>query len=157
VVGHSAGGQLALWLAARSRLPSGAPGAVSAAADRVRVRLVVAQAPVADLVAAAEEQVGGSAVADLLDGSPSERPGRYAVSSPVALLPVDDGVRVLLVHGDADDVVPLSQSRAYVAAAGHPAGSPDVRLEVVTGADHFAHLAPRSAAMRPVLSALDDL
>lgn len=157
VVGHSAGGHLALWLASRSRLPARAPGAPSGG-SRVRVRVAVGQAPVADLAAAARQRLGGGAVQALLDAEPGEAPRRYAVSDPVALVPPDDGVRVLLVHGDADDVVPLAQSRAYAAAAARAgAGPPRVRLSVVPGADHFAHLDPASAAFRPVLAALAGL
>jgi len=145
VVGHSAGGHLALWLASRSRLPADAPGAPGP--ESVPVRLAVGQAPVADLVAAARQELGGSAAQDLLDGAPADVPQRYALASPLALLPVED-VSLLLVHGDADDVVPLSQSEAYAAAA------PGAVLRVLPGAGHFEHLDPESGALRPVYRAL---
>lgn len=142
VVGHSAGGHLALWLASRHRLPAGAVGADPV----VRPVLAVGQAPVADLVAGAAARLGGGAVQALLGGSPARVPGRYAIASPMALLPVE-GVRLVLVHGEADEVVPVSQSQAYAGASGGD-------LHVLPGVGHFEHLDPRSPALAPVFAAL---
>ena len=137
VAGHSAGGHLALWLASRHRLPSGAPGA----GPRAPVpALVVAQAPVAALADAAREGLGGGAAVDLLDGDPDEVPERYRVADPVALAPT--GVRTVLLHSGTDALVPISQSVTYAAAAGR-----DAQLVRVPG-DHFAHLEPRSRRSR---------
>lgn len=156
VVGHSAGGQLALWLGSRSRIPPEAPGATAAPdAARVRVRLAIGQAPVADLVAGARLELGGGAVQALLDGEPGQVPDRYAAASPLALLPPDDGATVHLVHGDADEVVPLSQSRAYASAARRAGVTAE--LTVVKSAGHFEHLDPASTALDPVWAALRTL
>jgi len=151
VVGHSAGGHLALWLASRGELPSGAPGGSPRV---VRVTVAVGQAPVADLVAAAHEGVGSGAVEELVDGLPEEVPDRYAICSPQALLPVPD-VRFTLVHGDADDRVPLRQSTAYVEAA--RALGMQVELRVLEGVGHFEHLEPDSSAVAAMRAALDHL
>ena len=148
VVGHSAGGHLALWSASRSRLPAGAVGA----GPRVKVGLVVAQAPVTDLVTAARQGVGGGAVQALMGGGPDEQPERYAVGSPLALLPVPD-VRVVLVHGDADPDVPVEQSRIYHAAA-ERAGM-QVDLHEMAGEGHYEHLDPTSRAVGMAAAALD--
>ena len=146
VVGHSAGGHLALWLASRSRLPAGAPGADPRAPLPA---LAVGQAPVAALVDGARERLGGGAVPRLLGGGPEQVPERYAVADPVALAP--SGVPAVLLHSEADDLVPISQSEAYVRAAG--AGA---RLVRVPG-DHFAHLEPRSPAVEELRRALQVL
>ncbi len=134
-VGHSAGGHLAAWLAARPGLPAGAPGADPV----VTLRGAVSQAGVLDLVDAAERRVGGSAVPDLLGGGPTEVPDRYALASPVARVPI--GVPVVCVHGDADANVPLRQSERFVAASGD-------ELVVLPGVDHFAVIDPSSDAWR---------
>jgi acetyl esterase/lipase len=144
VVGHSAGGHLALWLASYSRPPSRqsgrqAPSTVPAPA------LVVAQAPVAGLVEAARLGLGDGAVQALLDGTPEEVPERYAAADPTALVPT--GVPSVLIHSREDDRVPFSQSTDYVAAA--TAAGDDNRLVVSTG-DHFAHLDPASQAVAPM-------
>jgi acetyl esterase/lipase len=149
VVGHSAGGHLALWAASRSRLPVGAPGAGSRAP---RPKLAVGQAPVAALADGAREGLGGGAVGALMGGSPDEVPERYAVADPLALLPT--GSRTLLIHGTSDDVVPISQSKTYVDAAG-AAGDP-CRLETFTGG-HFEHLDPKSSAVDLLRDALRSL
>lgn len=122
--GHSAGGHLALWLAARRRLASGAVGSQ----PRVRPIAVVAQAAVCDLDAGWQDDLGRGAVEGLL-GSPRDEPERYAVASPAALAPL--GVKQLLVHGSADDIVPISQSRD------HAARDSDAELVELVGADHF--------------------
>ncbi|MGN6332576.1 MAG: alpha/beta hydrolase family protein [Motilibacteraceae bacterium] len=147
VVGHSAGGHLALWAASRERLPSGAPGAGPAFVPS----LVVAQAPVADLRLAAAQGLGGGAVLALLGGTPGQLPERYAVADPAQLLPTP--ARVVCVHGRDDDVVPLSQSEAYAEAA-RQAGV-DVEVAVVPGG-HFEHLDPGSEALRVTFDALEN-
>jgi acetyl esterase/lipase len=145
-LGHSAGGQLVVWLAARPRLPAGAPGAH----PRVRLRGVVSQAGVLDLVDAAEQGVGHGAVEDLLAGPPSMFPQRYALASPVARLPI--GVPVVCVHGDADDRVPIRQSERFVAAAGAAA-----ELVALPGVEHFAVIDPATDAWRVCREAVERL
>lgn len=134
-VGHSAGGHLAAWLAARPGLPDGAPGARPA----VVLRGVVSQAGVLDLVDAAERRVGATAVPDLMGGRPDEVPDRYALGSPTARLPFD--VPVVCVHGTDDGNVPIRQSERFVAVAGGTA-----ELVTLPGVDHFAVIDPSTAA-----------
>lgn len=142
-VGHSAGGHLALWLAS-SRPDRPRTGPVPA--------LAVGQAPVAALADGSRLGLGGGAVDALLGGPPQRCPERYAQADPVALLPT--GVRTVCVHGTADDIVPLSQSRTYVQAA--KAAGDDARLVEVPGG-HFEHLDPSSAAIGALREALATL
>ena len=135
VVGHSAGGHLALWLASRQGAFA-RPAGVSAPA------LAVGQAPVAALADAFRENLGGGAVGRLLGGSPTQVPDRYRAADPVALLP--SHAHTVLIHGRTDQIVPTSQSETYQAAA--TAAGDDCRLERVAGG-HFEHLDPRSAAV----------
>ncbi|GAA4348958.1 alpha/beta hydrolase family protein [Angustibacter luteus] len=139
-VGHSAGGPLALWLAARSNLGARAPGG----RPKVRVVGAVSQAGVNDLAAGSEAGLGGGAVDDLMGGTPVEQPARYAVADPRLLVPLR--VPLLVVTGGADDVVPLEQSTGFAAAA--RADGDDVQLSVVPGEDHGAHLDPTSTCWR---------
>lgn len=149
VVGHSAGGQLALWAAARAGLPAGAPGA----GPRVRPRAGVSLAGVLDLVAAADESLGDGACRAFLGGGPGEVPERYALASPAARLPL--GVPQLLVHGPADEIVPPRQSREYAAAA--RAAGDEVELVEPTGAGHFEVVEPGDAAWLEVVERLPAL
>jgi acetyl esterase/lipase len=114
VAGHSAGGHLALWVAREQ------PVAAS-----------VSLAGVADLRAAARDRLGNDAVRELCGGAPDD--GFYAAASPMERLPL--GVPVLLVHGDADDNVPVDQSRSFAAAAG--AAGDALQLRELPGGDHF--------------------
>ncbi len=133
VVGHSAGGHLALWLANRPH----------------RLDLVVGLAPVADLRAAARDRLGDGAVQALLGGEPAQVPDRYAEADPATRLAAPPACPVRVVHGADDDVVPADLSRAL--AATHRF----VDLRVVEGAGHFAVMDPTSAAWPQVLGALE--
>jgi acetyl esterase/lipase len=146
VVGHSAGGHLAAWLASRGRLPVGAPGHNPGALPPA---LAVPQAGVVALTLAAEHSLGAGAPQALMDGTPSQHPQRYREGDPLNLLPT--GVRSILVHDANDDAVPISHSEAYVAAA-TKAGD-DSSLAVVPG-DHYSHLDPSTEAWARVRKAL---
>jgi len=136
-VGHSAGGQLAVWAA------SARPSA------RVPLTAAVSQAGVLDLAVAARTGVGQTAVLDLLGGGPDEVPDRYAAADPIRH--VAPPVPVLCVHARADDTVPFAQSEAYVAAAGGRA-----RLVEVPG-DHFTVIEPAHESWALVRAALPAL
>jgi acetyl esterase/lipase len=143
IVGHSAGGHLALWAAGRAGLPDGAPGA----GPRVRPAAAVAQAGVVDLDEASRLRLSDAAVHELLDGSPDERPERYELASPRRRLPL--GVPLLLVHGDRDGNVPVEMSREFAAAAS--AAGDACELAIVSGEGHAEHLEPDSRAWRAVV------
>ncbi|GGI08436.1 alpha/beta hydrolase family protein [Egicoccus halophilus] len=133
VVGHSAGGHLALWATGRTRLPAGVVGA----GPRVTPAATVGLAPVADLVAGQHAGMGNGAMVDLLGGAPDVVPERWALADPVGL--VGHGVPVLLVHGEQDESVPTSQSETYAAAVRAVGGE----VELATGpADHMALIDP---------------
>lgn len=145
VVGHSAGGQLALWVAGRRMLPVGAPGA----APRVVPCAAVGQAPVASLRDG--WQLGDAAAVDLIGSGPQEAPERYALADPVAW--VGHGVPVLLVHGDGDDTVPVDQSERYEAAAS--AAGDRVQLAYLPG-DHDSVIDPASELWTVARAFLDE-
>ncbi len=132
VVGHSAGGHLAIVCTARRRRLSSV----------VKPVIVAGLAAITDLRAAAAERIGGDAVAALLGGEPQSHPDRCADASPVLLLP--HGSPLALLHGTEDDAVPIAQSRQFAGAATR-AGD-DARLVPVEGAGHMDFLDPRSAA-----------
>jgi acetyl esterase/lipase len=147
-VGHSAGGQLAVWAGARPKLPADAPGADPA----VQLTAAVSQAGVLDLQTAARTGVGDGAEADLLGGTPDQVPDRYRRTDPIELLPIL--TPVLCVHSRADQNVPFAQSTAYVAAA-KDLGS-EATLAEVAG-DHFTLIDPSSPAWAVVVRALPGL
>jgi acetyl esterase/lipase len=149
-VGHSAGGQLALWLAARHRL---APDSPLRGPKPLRLRGVVSLAGVLDLRAGAEGEVCGDSIPRLLGGPPVERADRIAQASPIELLPL--GVPQRLVCGALDTLVPNELSRRYQAAA--RAKGDAVALEVVDGAGHFELVDPASRAWPAVREAVKSL
>ncbi|MBD7951418.1 MULTISPECIES: alpha/beta hydrolase family protein [Oerskovia] len=143
VVGHSAGGTMALWLAARHTLPDGAPGA----SPLVRPDLVVTQAGVNDLLDAGAVHGSRGPVEALMGGSTSEvTDDRYDLASPTARLPL--GVPTLVTTGDLDAVVLPSVATDYAEAA--RAAGDDVTLAVIPGEDHLSPQNPRSGAWAAV-------
>jgi acetyl esterase/lipase/3-dehydroquinate dehydratase len=142
-LGHSAGGHLALWAAARRGLVDDDPGGP----PEFLPTAVVALAPVADLAAAWRADLGPGAVESFL-GPPSER---YEVASPAQRLPLE--VPQALVHGDADDRVPFDQSVRYTQQA-RAAGDP-IELFALPGTDHFAVIEPRSEVWPEVIRAVE--
>ena len=115
VVGHSAGGHLALWLGQQEGLA-------------VQPMLVVGQAPVVDFTASAELSDG--AVAEFLGGSPDQVSERYAATDPTRLGPAR--TPQLIVHGGADDIVPVAHAARYLDLAGDR-----VVFCEFPGVDHF--------------------
>ncbi len=147
-IGHSAGGQLAVWAGSRPGLPAGSPGH----APKVRVRGIVSQAGVLDLVRADQTALGDASVSQLMGGASSSVPARYTLGSPVARVPINVPVRC--VHSPDDGIVPLEQSQRYIDAA-TKAGD-DATLIRTTG-DHFALITVGSAAWNAALAQLPAL
>lgn len=152
LMGHSAGGHLAMWATMRGRLPAGSPGEHRHTAivpghrpGSLTIAGVVALAPVIDLGEAYRRGLDDDATGALLGGGPLDVPGRYAVADPAML--GEPGEPAVIVHGDRDGRVPLDMCQSYAAATGVP-------LVVVPGADHFALIDPLSAAWPYVLAAL---
>ncbi len=150
VLGHSAGGHLALWAASREKLPAGAPGYVTGT-PRVRLRRVISQAGVCDLEGAYKRWRGGAVLA-LMGGSPEQLPDLYRAADPLRLAPAS--MPVLLVHGVADETVSVKLSRSYALAAQAAGG--EVELVEIEGdaGRHRAHIDPRGAAWAAVTQRL---
>ena len=138
-LGHSAGGQLAFWAAARPTLPADAPGAEPG----VAIRAAVSQAGVLDLTLAAGLTPSSEPTRALL-GDPGEHFERYVLASPRERLPL--GIPQLVLHGERDDTVSLRIATSYASAASH-AGDP-CELRVLSRTGHFEHIDAGSQAWR---------
>jgi acetyl esterase/lipase len=137
-IGHSAGGQLAVWAATRPEA-------------RVRLTGVVAQAGALDLHELSRLGTSDGVVRQLLAGTPAEVPRRYEATSPARRLPV--GIPLLLVHGERDDDVPVHVSREFAAAATDAGDACD--LVVIDDEGHYEHLEPSSRSWRAVAEWLE--
>ncbi|MEQ4300657.1 alpha/beta hydrolase [Plantactinospora sp. B6F1] len=133
LLGHSAGGHLALWAALR-------------APDRVRG--VLALAPVSDLAEAYRLDLDGGAVAALLGGGPEDVPDRYAAADPARS--AAPPVRTSIVHGTLDRQVPVAASRRYAAGADDTA----LRFVELPECEHFGVIDPLSHWWTTVLAEL---
>ena len=133
-IGHSAGGQLAVWAAAR-------PDA------HVRLTGAVSQAGALDLHELSRLGTSDGVVNLLLAGTPAEVPHRYDAASPARRLPI--GVPLLLVHGERDDDVPVHISREFAVDA--TAAGDACELVVIDDEGHYEHLEPNSRAWKAVV------
>lgn len=153
IVGHSAGGHLAMWAAARARVPRGSAVYMS---NPFAVRGVVDLAGPLDLTAnidGYEALCRDRVITKLMGGPPSSVPDRYAEASPMKLLPF--GVPQVVVLGEHEEFVPLRFARAY-AEAGVRAGD-RVRLMLIPGVGHFEIASPRAAIWPRIESAIRSL
>lgn len=130
VMGHSAGGQLALCLAAHER----------------GIKGVVSLAGLVDLQRTYKLHLSDDAVVEFLRGTPAEVPDHYREADPMELsIPQ---TAQWIIQGTSDDIVPPAFSRDYVALKQKRSGKEkeDVRLLEISGADHFDLIDPRSSA-----------
>lgn len=135
VVGHSAGGQLA----------------IAVAANETDVSAVVSLAGVLDLQRAYELRLSNDAVVEFLGGKPSQVPERYREADPMRLN-VPTSTRQIIIHGSDDDVVPVTFSLDYVEKKKR-AGE-NVRLLEIRNANHFDVIDPRSKAWGQMIPAI---
>jgi acetyl esterase/lipase len=134
VMGHSAGGQLALCLAAHEPL----------------VTTVISLAGVVDLQRAYQLHLSHDAVVEFLRGTPSEVPDHYREADPMQFSIAK--ARQWLIHGTSDDVVPPSFSRDYVALKQRRSGKKpeNAHLLEIPAASHFDLIDPTSKAWNRV-------
>jgi acetyl esterase/lipase len=129
--GHSAGGQLALWLAAQRV---------------VDLRGVTGLAAISDLRRAWTLQLDGGVVRELMGGTPEQIPQRYDAASPRELLPISVPQRLL--HGTADTVVPFDMSQRFAKASGNS------KLIALPDAGHIDLIDPQSGVWPNVQKAI---
>jgi len=135
-VGHSAGGHLALWLAARTKLTDREP---FRAENPVLPGAVLALAPAPDLAYLYEQAACDSVIDKLLGGSPGSQPDRYAMASPMNLVPL--GVPHILLLGQHDDNWTPVGRRYFDRAM---AAGDDVRVVEAPESGHFEMIDPDS-------------
>ncbi|HZC24235.1 MAG TPA: alpha/beta hydrolase [Candidatus Binatia bacterium] len=136
VMGHSAGGQLALCLAAHE--PT--------------ISRVISLAGVVDLQQAYKLHLSNDAVVEFLHGTPNEVPEHYQEADPMRLcIP---HVRQVLIQGTVDDTVPVAFSRDYVREKGKRSPRENASLVEIAGAGHIDLIDPGSAAWKQVQAAV---
>jgi acetyl esterase/lipase len=151
VTGHSAGGHIAGWLAAKQ-----AHRELDVFGEPLTLAGAVPVAGALDLMHTSALRVAdttGIPVHDFLGGTPDDVPENYALASPTAWLPT--GIPVIAIHGSADEIVPLELSRRYVVRA--QAAGDRAKLIVLDGVDHFAPFDPETPAGATVRQAVREL
>lgn len=149
ITGHSAGGHLALWAAARHVLPKDAPWRTDAPAA---LRGVIALAPIADFTVAEKLAVCDGAAAQLLGGA-AKFAERLPYADPSLLLPT--GIATTLVQGRADIVVPQAVAESYADAAAK--SGEVVGLTLLEDVGHFPLIDPAADACAVVAEEIAQL
>lgn len=153
LAGHSAGGQLAPWLASRHSLDRTSP---LFGGTPMPVRGVVSVGGIADLrefYGRERNTCGNPAVESLLGGIPDSVPARLRDASPIERLPL--GVPSVHIAGDRDFIAPVAVREAYVTAA--TARGDKARVVTIVGDGHFEAMTPYKAAGRAVIDAIRGL
>lgn len=148
LIGHSAGGHLALWLASRDKIPQ---GSIWTACKPCQFTRVISLAGVADLHEMWAVRQENSPVANFLGGRPDEVPDRYRLANPKELLPIT--VSTTLIHGLDDVNVPISVSESYVRHAENNLNP--VEFIRLPGVEHFKLIQPNSNAWPHIASVVE--
>jgi acetyl esterase/lipase len=143
IMGHSAGGHLALWVAMRSKIKN--KNSILLSKDQLpfKFQASISLAGVVNLEEAFKLNLGGGIVKDLIGGTPKEFPARYAEASPIELLMMPDEAPIVLIHGTDDRVVPFSLSKEFAERALR-VDSKNVRLIALEKTAHFELIDPRT-------------
>jgi len=149
LMGHSAGGQLALWAAARKKVPRASEVYM---ANPLPVRGAVSLAGIVDMRAFVDygRQPCGERHIRVMGGLPSQYPARYAAVSPAELLPL--GIPQVLVWGAEDTVVPESLFKDYERRAG--AGPDHMEVVVLVGDSHHDLCVPEGPGWKKIVDAI---
>lgn len=135
VIGHSAGGQLAIWSGKQYENRS-----FTADMLQIRPNQIIGLAPVVNLEKAFKNKLGNNSVFQLLGGSPKDVPERYACTDPMRMVPLN--TPQLLIHGSLDDELPIEWTRDYVRST-QVAGS-DIEYIEINDGGHMDFVDPDS-------------
>jgi len=150
VMGHSAGGHLALMLGAQSKMDSNSDLKIN---DLPSIKGIVSLAGITDLMTYLAPEGCGSNVLKLVGGAPEELPGRYLAGSPITYLPI--GIPQKLITGIKDDIVPIAHIQPYYDKATDL--EDPVELIKISDAGHFEVINPESDAWPVIVEAIGEL
>lgn len=142
VLGHSAGGHLAMWAGTRQRI---SPRSALFVPKPLRTRGVINLAGTIDMaenIAHMEAECRDAVVTGLLGGTPQSVPDRYKEVSAGTMLPL--GVPQLLIWGEHENFVPRALAERHIRSATHAGDR--ARLIVVPAVGHFETASPTSSA-----------
>ncbi len=146
-MGHSAGGHLALWLAARPQLPKESKLYTQ---DPLEVSAIISLAGIPDLVSAAAQNICRGACEELMGGSSDEYPQRYKQGSPHHLSLA--GIPQIHLLGELDPIVPLDYLQTTLS---HQQDA--YTLEIIHDIGHFEMVMPETVSWAYIKRSLETL
>jgi acetyl esterase/lipase len=158
-VGHSSGGQLALWLAARSKLPKDSPLYIDSSLPLIGAVDIDGPPDLAAFKAFDQEVCDGPVIQRFLGGSPEQFPSRYREGSATGLLPI--GVRQEILYSTKMEFISSHEQdwaelfKSYAALAATAGDS--VHVSALQNAGHFDGINPHSAPGKIVLSLVESV
>ncbi len=147
VLGHSAGGHLALWLASRVTSTTYFPNLT------IDIKKVISLSGITDLktmYAFQKENGRDNAISNFMGGDPITMNNNYLLGSPIELLPFN--VEQVLIHGDFDNYVPVEQAISYYDKANEVGEK--ISIYIIPETDHFMVINPLSLAWKTVIDSL---
>ena len=152
-MGHSAGGQLALWAASRNQIPE---GGVLHRPNPLKISGVVALSAAVDLKSLLKSEqlvCGDRVISKILGGTPDEAPRRYKICSPIETLPL--GIPQILIVGEFD-IPDLKETGLKYRDLAHQSGD-HAQLFIIKKASHHEAVAPGSVAWPTVKNSIIQL
>lgn len=150
VIGHSSGGQLAIWLAARDQIKSDSE---LFRENPLSIHTAAALAPVANIARRFRQENCDNSAAGLMGGSPEEQAERYRQVSPVEMLPIQTPQIIFL--GQQDSAARHDETENYLKRA-KALGMP-VEFVSVPDSGHIDLVVPGTSAWESVNQVLESL
>lgn len=145
IMGHSAGGHLALWLGHNNHITE----------EKLKLNpiYILGLAPITDLVECYNNSVGGNAVEELLQCTPTSNLSRYIQTSPIVLLPLKRPT--IIFHGTKDEYVPIKMTKTFSDKC--DSYSKLFSLIEINGGTHMDFIDPNSRSTQKVIEVLNDI
>ncbi len=150
LVGHSSGGHLALWAAARHKLPAASPLRTVSPLRVAGVVDIDGPVDLASLIGVDRQVCGAPVVEELLGGGPGTLPERYREASAAGLLPIETRQELLIADKAGDEWIGLIKAYADSAKKAGDA----VTVTMLQNSGHFDGLNPKAPAWKTVFASI---
>lgn len=145
IIGHSAGGHLAIWLGNNN-------GLIVEKKLKIKPKLILGLAPIVDLIVSYNINIGENAVEKLLQCTPSEDIYKYMETSPMELLPLK--IPTTILHGNNDRHIPIEISKKFLNNS--ELYNSNLTLIEINKGSHMDFIDPESTSIAVLLDLIDE-
>ena len=150
LIGHSAGGHLALWA---SLFPNNLSNDYAITPLNAKIQGIVSLAGIVDLEKYFDptNQSCGRGVGRLMGGSPEELPDLYQMGSPVNLYSFSSNTPIVLISGELDPIVTVDHVK--ILSDAHP----EIQHLIIPQSGHFEMVVPQTEAWKQTLNIIKSM